>query len=171
MHHFVTEICTCVHISATKWCIVGYWTGALWDLCDKSIASEVTMKAMCKICGCGRHYSDVIWAYWRFKSLATLLFVQQLTQADRKENIKALHYWSFVGRIYRWQVDSPHKWASNTETYSMSWRHLEQIQQSSKSVHIYLDVWYIVCRCTSGRTNYTPYKLTWKQNGEHFEEV
>ena len=31
MHHFVTEMCTCVHISVTKWCIVGYGTGALWD--------------------------------------------------------------------------------------------------------------------------------------------
>ena len=24
MHHVVTEMCTCVHISVTKWCIVGY---------------------------------------------------------------------------------------------------------------------------------------------------
>ena len=24
MHHFVTEMCTCVHISVTKWCIVRY---------------------------------------------------------------------------------------------------------------------------------------------------
>ena len=24
MHHFVTEICTCMHIPVTKWCIVGY---------------------------------------------------------------------------------------------------------------------------------------------------
>ena len=29
---FITEMCTCVHISVTKWCIVGYGTGALWDL-------------------------------------------------------------------------------------------------------------------------------------------
>ena len=39
MHHCVTEMCTHVHISATKWCIVGYGTGALWDLCDSSIDS------------------------------------------------------------------------------------------------------------------------------------
>ena len=32
MDHFVTEMCTYVHISVTKWCIVGYRTGALWDL-------------------------------------------------------------------------------------------------------------------------------------------
>ena len=32
MHHFVTEICTCVHISVTKWCIVAYLSNALWDL-------------------------------------------------------------------------------------------------------------------------------------------
>ena len=37
MHHFVTEMCTCVYISVTKWCSVGYRTGALWDLCNMSI--------------------------------------------------------------------------------------------------------------------------------------
>ena len=39
MHHFVTEMCTYVHISVTKWCIVEYGTGILWDLCDRSISS------------------------------------------------------------------------------------------------------------------------------------
>ena len=37
MHHFVTEMCTQVHISVTKRCIVGYGTGVLWDLCNRSI--------------------------------------------------------------------------------------------------------------------------------------
>ena len=32
MHHFVTEMCTHVHISVTKWCTVGYGTGDLADL-------------------------------------------------------------------------------------------------------------------------------------------
>ena len=36
-HHFVTEMCTCVHISVTKSCIVGYGTDAFWDLWDGSI--------------------------------------------------------------------------------------------------------------------------------------
>ena len=36
MHHFETEICTVVHISVTKWYIVGYETGGLWDLCNRS---------------------------------------------------------------------------------------------------------------------------------------
>ena len=39
MHHFVSEMCTCVHISVTKWCIVGYGTGALWDLWNGSIVT------------------------------------------------------------------------------------------------------------------------------------
>ena len=34
MHHLVTEMCTYVHISVTKWCIVGYETDAFWDLRD-----------------------------------------------------------------------------------------------------------------------------------------
>ena len=37
MQHFVTEMCTCVHISVTKCCIVGY----LWDLWDGSIPVPV----------------------------------------------------------------------------------------------------------------------------------
>ena len=38
MHHFVAEMCTCVHISVKKWCIVGYFSNALWDLWYGSIA-------------------------------------------------------------------------------------------------------------------------------------
>ena len=34
IYHFVTEMC--MHISVTKWCIVGYRIGALWDLCSRS---------------------------------------------------------------------------------------------------------------------------------------
>ena len=32
IHHFVTKMCTHMHMSVTKWCIVRYGTGALWDL-------------------------------------------------------------------------------------------------------------------------------------------
>ena len=32
MHHFVTGMCTRVHISVTKWCIVGYLFYAFWDV-------------------------------------------------------------------------------------------------------------------------------------------
>ena len=37
MQYFVTEMCTCVHISVTNCCIVGYGTAAFWDLWDGSI--------------------------------------------------------------------------------------------------------------------------------------
>ena len=40
MQHFVAEMCTRVHISVTKCCIVGYWSDALWDLWDGSISWE-----------------------------------------------------------------------------------------------------------------------------------
>ena len=40
MHHFVTEMCTCVHIYATEWCIEGYLSDALWDLWDGSIDTD-----------------------------------------------------------------------------------------------------------------------------------
>ena len=37
MLRFVTEMWTWVHISVTKWSIVGYGTGVLWDLCNRSM--------------------------------------------------------------------------------------------------------------------------------------
>ena len=51
MHHFVTEMCTCVHISVIKWCIVGYLHDALWDLWNGSITRPqwVNMKFDWKI--------------------------------------------------------------------------------------------------------------------------
>ena len=36
MHHSVTEMCMHVHISITKWCIVGYVTAVLCDFCNMS---------------------------------------------------------------------------------------------------------------------------------------
>ena len=41
VHNFVTEMCTCVHISVTQWCIVGYLSDALWDLWDGAIAHHI----------------------------------------------------------------------------------------------------------------------------------
>ena len=43
MHHFVAEMCTHVHISVTKYCIVGYGTDAFWDLWDGSNRSGSTL--------------------------------------------------------------------------------------------------------------------------------
>ena len=36
MHHIVTEICTCLHLSVTKCCSMGYLSDALWDFWDGS---------------------------------------------------------------------------------------------------------------------------------------
>ena len=38
MHHFMTAMCICVHISVTKWCIMGFLHDASWDLWDGSFA-------------------------------------------------------------------------------------------------------------------------------------
>ena len=47
MHLFVTEMCTHVHIPVTKWCIVRYGTGALWDLYNRSIVIHVALYWQC----------------------------------------------------------------------------------------------------------------------------
>ena len=41
MHHFGTQMCTCVHISVTIWCIVGYLSNALWEVWVGSIGSRI----------------------------------------------------------------------------------------------------------------------------------
>ena len=41
LHHFVTELCTHVHISVMKYCIVRYGTGALWDLWVRSMSGTL----------------------------------------------------------------------------------------------------------------------------------
>ena len=40
MHHFTTEMCTCVYISVIKWCIVVYLSNALRVLWDGSIVPD-----------------------------------------------------------------------------------------------------------------------------------
>ena len=41
MHYSVTEMCSCVHISVRKWCILRYGTGALWDFLDGFIETAL----------------------------------------------------------------------------------------------------------------------------------
>ena len=39
MHRLLKEMCTCVHISVSKWCILGHFFDALWNLWDGSIGN------------------------------------------------------------------------------------------------------------------------------------
>ena len=48
MQHFVTEMCTHVHISVTKCCIMGYDTDAFWDLWNRAIDMRLQGKDMSK---------------------------------------------------------------------------------------------------------------------------
>ena len=86
MYHIVTEMCTCVHISVTKWCIVGYLSRTLWDLwdgllyliyfphiwklyvqrCDERHGNTIVKQCMNNIFLCTRTYADVshIWNRW-----------------------------------------------------------------------------------------------------------
>ena len=42
------------------------------------------------------HYSNLIYALWCLKSPVTRLCIQQLVQPDKKETIKAVHYWCLL---------------------------------------------------------------------------
>ena len=51
-HHFVTEMCTRVNNSVTKWCSVGYGIGELWDLYNRSNRLETCLGAVININRC-----------------------------------------------------------------------------------------------------------------------
>ena len=61
MQHFVTEMCTHVHISVTKWCIVGYMSGTLWDLWDGFIVCST----ICSGADQSKHQSSASLAFVR----------------------------------------------------------------------------------------------------------
>ena len=62
MCHFVTEMCIYVHISVTKWCIVGYLSGALWDFWSETGLFCMKFRAW-------SHYWSIIYSqimcHWR----------------------------------------------------------------------------------------------------------
>ena len=79
MHHFVTEMCPCVDISVTKWCILGYLSNALWGLRDGSNQHAFTQVTLCRSGGhdlydlrnrgCRHGWHPIVatshWIFWR----------------------------------------------------------------------------------------------------------
>ena len=63
------------------------------------------------VMGTGRlmHYTNVIWALWRFTSSVTQPIVQQIVLASIRRNIKASHYRPFARGNHGCPVDDPHK--------------------------------------------------------------
>ena len=86
MHHFVTETCTCVHISATKWCIMGYSSNALWYLWGGSISLTLVLIDI---------YCNNIWGSTYKSNLSKLQVLQNkavriLTGSNPRRNTDAM---------------------------------------------------------------------------------
>ena len=81
-----------------------------------------------KLKGLSEHYSDVTWTRWCLKSSANGLSVQQLLQADQKENINL----RIIDILWR---ESPSRFpaqrSSNTEMIYMIWRKHEYTQHQT----------------------------------------
>ena len=60
----------------------------------KRVATRLTKHSVVATASCEItiHYSDVTWAYWRLKSAAPRLVVQEFVQTDNKGNTKAPHH-------------------------------------------------------------------------------
>ena len=105
MHHFVTETCTHVHISVTKWCNMGYDTDAFWDLWDGRIGA---------ISHTSSHYSNVTCSSRCIISPAPRLLFQGFVQANNKNTYK-----QFIINGPSWGKSNGNWWlqrASNAES-------------------------------------------------------
>ena len=67
------------------------------------------------------------WARWRLKSPASQMFIQPFVQPKIKEDIKAPPHWPVTGEF-------PAQRASNTEHFSIWWRHHANVNKSSLSI-------------------------------------
>ena len=101
------------------------------------------------------HNSGITWVSWHLKSLATRLLMQQLVQANAKENIKVPHHWAFCEGNPPVTHGPPLQRASKVENISMSWD-----CTTGLAWHDY--IWELVCQkqvSRAGTSNYIPQKL------------
>ena len=94
MHHFVAEMCTCVHISVTKWCTLGYLSDALWDL----------------LVGHGWDTEEALqWCHnehHRVSNHQPHEWIYSGTDQRKHQSSASL---AFMWGIYQWPLNSPHK--------------------------------------------------------------
>ena len=96
MSHFVTEMCTCVHISVSKWCIVGYLSDALWDLQDGTwdhIASTSFR----------HHFDGLMQKRCNSSALAMELHVFCIKSSILWWCSQDMHYWPVL-RVIHWSL-------------------------------------------------------------------
>ena len=92
---FVTEICTHVHISVTKWCIAGYGTGALRDLWEGLSISDL------------KYVRFLSWLSWSllFTILVIKIYYHMLTFS---EIIRMFFCFFFLNRFFVFSGKQPY---------------------------------------------------------------
>ena len=123
LHHFVTEMCTSVHISVTKWCIVGYGTGVLWDLCNRTIDipplmwhsqplflapnyDQFSQSTTCSILSCNIH--SIIYQWWPCAVIWSSVNTAQVTREVKVTSmIKGRLTANNCLELFRWVEATP----------------------------------------------------------------
>ena len=78
-HNFVTEMCTCVHISVTKWCIAEYWCA---HLCYKMVHCAILVFIFLL-------QNGVLWDIWCIMGFVTWVYYTGAYYDEiRKYNVK-----------------------------------------------------------------------------------
>ena len=84
-------MCTYVHMSVTKWCTVGYGTGALWDLSNGSISSHSLRFMRTAFCTTMTSHEP--------RDVSDHRLLVHFVQALKKKYITAFHYSTSVRKI------------------------------------------------------------------------
>ena len=104
MQYFATEMCTWVHISVTKWYIVGYLSDVLWDF--------------------------VRWIYWRHRFGSTLTHVMACCLKASIHYLNQL--WLIIGRVRHHSPKSNSTWnVHESNHYSVSNNYSFKIKTTS----------------------------------------
>ena len=101
MHHFVTEMCTYVHISVTKWCIVGYLSDALWDWRNGSVCHWSCLTHWWHF---EMHFPE--WKLFEFSSKVSPKYVPTKCSIDNMSALVHIMAWWCTGdkSLYKLQV-------------------------------------------------------------------
>ena len=123
-------MCTCVHISVTKWCIVGYWSGALWDLWNVSLLGLITSMAGKTFPAFPWHAQRVIFRIWHTFEFRVWLWFSSILRPPM--------CWWLLWQVIHRRNDAPDRPFRNTGSTPLAFIYNTGIFDDHSSTYSYI---------------------------------
>ena len=117
MHNFVTKTCQYVHISVTKWCIVGCLFNALWDWWNGFINCHKMGRSSPSPPDEGFQLLTLRWRHNGCDSVSNHQPRECLLSRAHQRKHQSSASLAFVRGIHRRPVNSPHKWPATRKMF------------------------------------------------------